>query len=67
MITIQTKNYTDDELEMVLSLFLRACSEVDRSNMRTLHDDLYRTTDYLMEAIVDRDRAKYGSNFTNDI
>ena len=66
MITIQTKNYTDDELEMVLSLFLRICSEVDRANMRTLHDDLYRTTDYLMEAIVDRDRAKYGSGFTTD-
>lgn len=59
MIMVQTKNYTNDELEMALSLFLKMCSEVDRTQMRTLHDDLYRTTDYLMEAIIDRDRDLY--------
>lgn len=62
MITIQTKSYTDDELETILSLFLRICSEVDRTDMRTLHDDLYRTTDYLMEALLDRDRDRYGAD-----
>lgn len=63
MIMVQTKNYSDDELDMSISIFAQAVSKVERSNMRTLHDDLYRTLNYLEEASLDRDRVKYEYQF----